>query len=148
MSIPSFPTKSPSTSMALQGETSVYMPHQYYALSYPCSRVLTVQIKLSNSCHRLHPSRLQTGVNFEGERPELKGDGVTVSSKILCFVPKFSNLCVVLHCHFEARILRNPSWALLASRCRCQSLLSLLLVLYLQESHLNSPRKQRWWPCH
>jgi len=38
-----------------------------------------------------------------------RGDGVTLFSQILCFVPKFSNLCVALHCHFEARFLCNPS---------------------------------------
>jgi hypothetical protein len=78
---------------------------------------------------------------------DCRRDGVTLSSQILLFVPKFSNLYVALHCHFEARFLWNPSWALLESRCQCQSLLSLLLALYLLESHLNSPRKQWGWPC-
>jgi hypothetical protein len=100
-SIPSFPTKAPSTSVILHGETSVYMLCQYHALSYPCSRVLTMWTKLSNSCHRLHPSGLQEVEISRVTDQNCRDDGVTLSSQSLWFVPKFSNLCVALHCHLK-----------------------------------------------
>jgi len=83
-------------------------------------------------------------------------DGVTLSNQILWWLLESSDLCVILHCHAEARFLLDSCEAKLiwnASRVqwvswyRCQSWLSPFSALRPQELLLHSPRRQWSLPC-
>lgn len=94
------------------------------------------------SCRELHASGLQTGGNMSVPDWGCRVDGVTISSHILWWLPKSSNLCVALRCHAEARFVLdscsakffwNASCVLSAHWCRIG--LSPLLALYIHRNH-------------
>lgn len=58
-----------------------------------------------NSYCGLHASGFQIGGNMSMPDRGCRVDGVTISSHILWWLPKSSNLCMALHCHAEARFV-------------------------------------------
>jgi hypothetical protein len=101
--IPCFSTMSLSTSMALCQRASVCkclvstMPCPAHVVMFSlCESHFLQSHPLYNA---LHPSGLYTSVNLMAvERMAL-----TPSNQILWWLPEFSNLCMALHCHAEAR---------------------------------------------
>jgi hypothetical protein len=99
-----FSTKSLSNSKDLrQRETSVWMPCWYHSLSCSCSQVLIALITSSsvlNFTPRTAFFRAQKWWKSKGARSGL-------SNQILLWLPKPSNLGVVLHSHAEATLNLN-----------------------------------------
>jgi len=125
---------SPSTSMALHREKkNVYMPCQYHALSCPCSRVLTMRIAsqiLATDCILQGSKQVEI---LRVTHQNCRGDGVTLFSQILCFVPSFETCvwpCTVIlkqdfcgtlpqfcqHTNVDARVYFLFSW-----HCICKN---------------------------
>lgn len=140
--------------------TSVCTPSHYHALSCLHSEVPTVQITSSSVSQtlydRLHSSGLPIGGNLRVLDWGCRVDRVTLSNKILWWVPESSDLCAALRCNAEARFMLdtceaklvwNASWVLSAFWCRHWSWLSPLKASHPQGSLLGSPRTLWTWPC-
>lgn len=122
----------------------------------PCPAHVAKLWLCESHCHQfqtsycgLHASGLQIGGNTSVPDWGCRVGGVTISNHILWWLLKYSNLCVALHCHaqarfvldsYEAEFFWNASCVLSAHWCRIG--LSPLSALYPQESLLHRPRRQ------